>query len=169
MARPELRIDPKFLDGPIPGESLTTEPGNRPWENPPQFTTVQEAADFYAQRILDEDTQDLVVSTLDQGISVDIIVEQLTTAAVMEGYHSIDVAVLIAPIVRELIMYIGDVNDIDYVVSYEDMQKAKRVPYKLAKEIAIEVVQQPRRAEEDREMPKEKPASRGLMAKRSIR
>jgi hypothetical protein len=169
MAKSELQIDPGFLTGPIPGASLTTEPGNRPWENPPQFTTIQEVADFYAQRILDDDTQDLVVSTLDQGISVDIIVEQLTTAAVMEGYHSIDVAVLIAPIVRELIMYIGDINDIDYVVSYEDMQKAKRVPYKLAKDIATEVVQQPRRAEEDREMPKEKPASRGLMAKRSIR
>lgn len=169
MARPELQIDPGFLTGPIPGASLTTEPGNRPWENPPQFTTVQEAADFYAQRILDEDTQDLVVSTLDQGISVDIIVEQLTTAAVMEGYHSIDVSVLIAPIVRELIMYIGDINDIDYVVSYEEMQKAKRVPYKLAKEIAAEVLQQRNTVKEEQEMPEEKLASRGLMAKRSIR
>lgn len=169
MARQKLPIDPKFLDGPIPGMSLTTEPGNRPWENPPQFNTVQEAADFYSQRILEEDTQDLIVSALDQGISIDIITEHLTTSAVMEGYHSIDVAVLVMPVVRELIMYVGDINDVNYVVSYEEMQKSKRIPYKLAKEIAAEVVQQRNENEDSIEMPRERPASRGLMAKRSMR
>lgn len=164
MARPEPQIDPKFLDGPIPGMSLTTEPGNRPWENPPQFTTVQEAADFYTQRILEEDTQDLVVAALDQGLSVDVITEHLTTAAVMEGYHSIDVAVLAMPIVRELIMYIGDANDIEYVVSYKDMQKAKRIPYKMAKEIAAEVTQA--EPKEEAITAKKKPGSFGLMARR---
>ena len=165
MARPEQPIDPRFLEGPIPGMSLTTEPGNRPWENPPQFTTVQEAADFYTQRILEEDTQDIVVSALDQGVSVDVITEHLTTAAVMEGYHSIDVAVLAMPIVRELIMYIGDANDIKYVVSYKDMQKAKRIPYKMAKEIATEVTQAKHKEEEEVTVEK-KSGSRGLMARR---
>lgn len=165
MAEP---ISPRFLEGPIPGMSLTTEPGNRPWENPPQLVTVQEAADFYGQRLLEDETQDFIVAALDQGLSVDVIVEQLTTAAVMEGYHTIDVSVLVAPIVRELIMYVGDMNNVKYVVSYEDMQKAKRVPYTLAKDIVKEVIQEGTNREPAEEEPT-RPLGRGLMAKRSIR
>jgi len=165
MAEP---ISPRFLEGPIPGMSLTTEPGNRPWENPPMLVTVQEAADFYSSRLLDEETQDFIVAALDQGLSVDVVVEQLTTAAVMEGYHTIDISVLIAPVVRELIMYVGDMNNVDYIVSYEEMQKAKRVPYKLAKDIVNEVMQESGK-EKPAEKVEEKPLGRGLMAKRSIR
>lgn len=165
MAEP---ISPRFLEGPIPGMSLTTEPGNRPWENPPMLVTVQEAADFYSSRLLDEETQDFIVAALDQGLSVDVVVEQLTTAAVMEGYHTIDISILIAPVVRELIMYVGDMNNVDYVVSYEEMQKAKRVPYKLAKDIVKEVMQEGGK-EKPVDKVEEKPLGRGLMAKRSIR
>lgn len=166
MAEP---ISPRFLEGPIPGMSLTTEPGNRPWENPPMLVTAQEAADFYAERILDEETEDALVAALDQGLSVDIIAEQLTTSAVMEGYHTIDIAVLVSPVVRELIMYVGDMNKIDYVVSHQEMQKQKRVPYLLAKDVVNEVVKESGKAKEEPMMEETRPAQRGLMAKRSIR
>jgi len=167
MAEP---ISPRFLEAPIPGMSLTTEPGNRPWENPPMLVTAQDAADFYSERLLDEETQDFIVAALDQGLSVDVLVEQLTTSAVMEGYHTIDISVLIAPIVRELIMYVGDINKVDYVVSYEEMQKAKRVSYKLAKDVVKEVMQEDTKQEPDEEESvKPKGRGRGLMAKRSIR
>ena len=36
----------EFLDAPIPGQSLTTEPKSRPWEQPPKYTTAEEALDF---------------------------------------------------------------------------------------------------------------------------
>lgn len=162
MAEP---INPRFLEGPVPGMSLTTEPGNRPWENPPQLVTVQEAADFYSQRLLDPEVEQDVATALDQGLSVSVIVEQVVTSAVMEGYHTIDVATLIAPVVKEIIMYIGDINEIDYVESYAENQKKERVPLKLAKEIAKEVVSEPAMPEEDTE--EERPVPRGLMSKRS--
>ena len=40
--------EPEFnrFDAPIPGQSLTDEPGNYPWEHPPQFASVEEATDF---------------------------------------------------------------------------------------------------------------------------
>ena len=42
MIKPE-----DFLEAPIPGMSLTTEPGSVPWEQPPQLVTIQQVADFY--------------------------------------------------------------------------------------------------------------------------
>ena len=35
------------FDTPIPGQSLTDEPGNYPWEHPPQYVTTDGAADHY--------------------------------------------------------------------------------------------------------------------------
>ncbi len=34
------------FDAPVAGQGLTDEPGNYPWEHPPQFTDPDEAAEF---------------------------------------------------------------------------------------------------------------------------
>ena len=39
------------FDAPIPGQGLTDEPGNYPWEHPPQFTDPDEAAEFVWDRL----------------------------------------------------------------------------------------------------------------------
>ena len=36
-----------FIDAPIAGQSLTSEVGGWPWEQPPQYTTVEETLEFY--------------------------------------------------------------------------------------------------------------------------
>ena len=35
------------FDAPVPGEAMTAELGARPWQQPAQYTTVEEALDFY--------------------------------------------------------------------------------------------------------------------------
>ena len=35
-----------IFDAPIPGQSLTDTPGNSPWEHPPQFSNVNDAAEY---------------------------------------------------------------------------------------------------------------------------
>ena len=37
-------------DAPTPGQSLTTEPGGRPWETPPRQTEAFEVLGFYADK-----------------------------------------------------------------------------------------------------------------------
>ena len=34
-------IPRETLDYPIPGQGMTAEVGSRPWQNPPQYTTVE--------------------------------------------------------------------------------------------------------------------------------
>lgn len=135
-----MAIDPKFLNAPIPGMSLTTEPGNRPWENPPQYVTIQEVAAFYADRILDLDSEDAILQAIDQGISIENIAEATLRSAVSEGKHTIDMLILVHPIVRELLMFVADTNGMEYVESYKTQAKEKRVPYATAKRLMQEVV-----------------------------
>jgi hypothetical protein len=135
-----MAIDPKFLNATIPGMSLTTEPGNRPWENPPEMVTIQEVARFYTDRILDEDSEDAILQALDQGISIENIAEATLRSAVTEGRHTIDMLVLAHPIVRELLMFVADSNGVKYTESYKKQAKEKRVPYSVAKRLMQEVV-----------------------------
>ena len=44
-----------MIDAPIPGQSLTAELGNRPWQKPPQYNTVEEALEYYIPRLTDPD------------------------------------------------------------------------------------------------------------------
>ena len=40
------------FDAPIPGQSLTDEPGNYPWEHPPQTASIEEATDYVYESIM---------------------------------------------------------------------------------------------------------------------
>lgn len=134
-----MAIDPKFLGGPIPGSSLTGTPGNTPWENPPQFAAVEDVIDFYTERLTDEDVAESIVKALESGLTVDSIAEQVITSAGMNGVHTYDAGILVHPVVRELIMYVGDLYAVDYVESYEKQAKNKKVPIDIAKQIAKEI------------------------------
>jgi hypothetical protein len=137
-----MAIDPKFLGGPVPGSSLTGTPGNTPWENPPQFAAVEDVIDFYTERLTDEDVAESIVKALEGNLTVDMIAEQIVTSAGMNGVHTYDAGILVTPVVRELIMYIGDLYAVGYVDSYESSARKKKVPSMLAKQIAKELAQE---------------------------
>ena len=130
-----LQFDPSMLQGPIPGMSLTQEPGNMPWENPPELSDIYEVMQFYLERILNVDTEDMLLLSLDEGAAVDTIAEVVTTSGTMNGRHSLDLAFLVNPYVRELIRYVAESADIDYIDSYEERERKQRVPFRQVKEI----------------------------------
>lgn len=119
-----MAIDPKYLSAPIPGMSLTTEPGNRPWENPPQYVTVEDALEFYVGRILaDQDSHDEVLNLLELQVPVENVANMLNKMSVMEGYHTIDVGLLVLPAIEEMIMTIADMHGVKYAESMDQLMK----------------------------------------------
>ena len=40
------------FDTPVPGQSLTDEPGNYPWEHPPKSASIEEATDFVYEAMM---------------------------------------------------------------------------------------------------------------------
>lgn len=157
------RFDPIALQAPVPGMSLTTEPGNRPWENPPAIVNVEDAIEFYAEKILNPDKADAILDAMDQEISIESMADMLTTSAVMDGMHTIDISVLVTPIVQEMLRYVGDAYGIDYVESYETQEKKNIMPDRLIRQVVEE------KAEESapKNMAMEGPKSMGLMARKN--
>ena len=98
------------LMAPIPGMSLTKEPGNSPWEQPPLYSTVEESLAFYLEKFNNEEILDDLLFSLEMGYPVEALVNFLTSHSVMEGYHSFDIKMLIAPVLHEYIMSLAEAS-----------------------------------------------------------
>ena len=112
-----------LFDGPIPGMSLTAELCGRPWQQPAQYPTVDTAIQYYMDRMTTEEFMDQIVDILELGVPITAIANTLQLASVMEGLHSVDVGILITPVLIEMIMFIGDSAGVEYNAGLEDPDK----------------------------------------------
>ena len=108
-----------FLDAPIPGQSLTTEPKSRPWEQPPKYTTTEEALSFYVPRLSDAELMAPMVDVMEEGTTVVAVAEMIQSSGVMQGLHTVDVGLMISPVLVELLITQAEIAEIDFKVGNE--------------------------------------------------
>tara|TARA_R110001606_G_scaffold129965_2_gene264921 strand:+ start:941 stop:1471 length:531 start_codon:yes stop_codon:yes gene_type:complete len=109
-----------MFSAPIPGQSLVSEPKNVPWENPPQFPDPESALLWHMDRLQEPEKIKAVAGLLTLGLDVVTLTEGLLRSAVMEGRHSIDVSLLIGPIIHEYIVGTADAAELDYNEGMEE-------------------------------------------------
>ena len=103
-----------MIDAPIAGQSLTAELGNRPWQQPPQYTTVEEALEYYIPRLTNPEMLDDLFNVMETGIPLTTIANAIQSSGVMEGKHSLDVGILILPVLMETMAYLAEEAGIEY-------------------------------------------------------
>ena len=108
------------FDAPIPGMGLTHEIGARPWQTPPEFTTLEEALDYYTPRLTDKNYMGRLIDIIETKVPLTSIADTLTLGGVMQGLHTVDVAVLVNPILVELMEGIAKNAEIDYLVGDDE-------------------------------------------------
>jgi hypothetical protein len=116
----------EMLSGPIPGESLTREPGNAPWEQPPQFSTVQQVVGFYVDKFQDDDALEGLLNVLDKGMAIEHFVSSLLLYGEMEGKHTVDASILAGPVLHKYIAFLADSAGISYK-EYQDQEKPDKL------------------------------------------
>ena len=126
------RNEPLF-DAPIPGMALTHELGARPWQSPPQYATVDEAIEYYLSRMATDEVNDQILDVLEMGVPVASLANTMQMANVMEGKHSVDVGILVLPVIMEMMMLIADSAKIDYETGLGNPDKVKTRPSLIAK------------------------------------
>tara|TARA_B110000858_G_C17665613_1_gene409398 strand:+ start:78 stop:659 length:582 start_codon:yes stop_codon:yes gene_type:complete len=104
----------ELLKAPIPGQSLTDEPKNYPWENPPEISDPQEAIEMHLSKFNDPKVLDNMLDLLDMGFPVRALAESILTTSVSAGWHSIDVSLVIAPFMHEHIISIANEAGVNY-------------------------------------------------------
>lgn len=122
-----------MFNKPIPGESLTSTPKNAPYENPPEISDPEEALQVHLSRLTDPNRMDKVMGLLDIGVDIQTMTEGILRSAVMNGIHSIDISLIIAPVIHEYIKLTADQVGIDYKEGFEDDEETESgINYMLA-------------------------------------
>lgn len=114
---------------PIPGQSLTDTPKNAPYENPPQITNPEEAIQAYMTKLSNPDAMEEIMFLLELGMDIVSLVEGITRSGVMSGVHSVDMSLIVAPVVHELIKQTADSLDVEYDEGFENKEAKKRQKY----------------------------------------
>ena len=109
-----------MLDGPIPGQSLTSEPGARPWENPARYATVEDTLSFYIENLSQPKKMASMLDKIEEGAPLTLIADTLQTVGVSKGIHSLDVGVLISPVLIEFMKAAAEQEDISYTIGTEE-------------------------------------------------
>ena len=168
---------------PIPGESLTVEPKSMPYERPPEISDPIEALDLHINNITRPDAMEDMFFFLDSGLDLTSLVEGILRSAVMAGMHSVDVSLIIAPVLheemKELELEAGveveegvDDNEEKNAVDYgRDVSRAKNMMKELREKegevvgIGVSVMPVEVTATEVEEEEPTKEAPKGLMAR----
>ena len=168
-----LSDEPNF-DRPIPGMSLTHKLGDRPWQNPSEFSTVDEAIDYYMEQMSSEEFMTQLADTLEMGVPVTTLANVIQMSNAMNGVHNLDVGIMVLPIIMEMIMLIGDSAGIKYTTGLDNPNKIKSsnpTRESLLSKVAMKykkVVDEVDFTEDkEEEVEEEEPKAKGLMSRRS--
>ena len=169
------------FERPIPGQSLTTEPKNAPYERPPEIVDPVEALNVHIENLLKPGAMEDALYFLEYGVDLVTLVQGILRGAVMEGIHSIDVSLIIAPVIHEYIKGFADADGLNYKEGWEteeeekalsyrrDAERAKKLMDKLREEqgqaIPITMKEMTEEPEMEPEVEEEEPAKTGLMTR----
>jgi hypothetical protein len=125
----------------IPGQSLTAEPKNAPYENSPSITNPEEAIMWHLNRLLEPDRTDALFDALELGLDVVTLTEGILRGAVLDGRHSIDISLIIGPVVHEFIKTSAERVGIDFDEGMPDNSKEKtNIQYKINTKKAAKIL-----------------------------
>ena len=120
-------LDVDFLNTQaIPGESLTQEPGLRPYEKPPKITRPDEALAFVLRSTGEDNVKEKILDIIDAGMSVETICSGLLLNCFSEGIFTPDVAELIkVPLIQYITEKAHDAGISDINISNAPVEFSK--------------------------------------------
>lgn len=153
---------------PIPGMGMTSELGSRPWQRPPEMTTLDEAVAFYVRAFTDKKFLNAYFNAIEAGMPVTAMADTMIKTSVMEGKHTIDVGMLVAPILVEALLDVAEQTDIDYITGLEDEDGMSITPSAMSAILSKSANMQDPMMKEAREEMQEavQDVPKGLLAKR---
>jgi hypothetical protein len=115
-----------MFNAPIPGESLTKAPKQYPWERPPEKSDPEEVLQAYVRKLNEPDRMEGIMDALEVGLPLKDLVEGLLRTGVSNGIHSVDVSLIVAPVIHEYIKSFADELGVEYDEGFEDKEQVKK-------------------------------------------
>jgi len=110
----KVSTDP--FDMPVPGQSLTDEPRKWAWENPSQFSTVDDSLQHVIDKIEgSEKAQKGYDELITLGMPIESLVNTITFGGFVEGLWTVDIAEMLKPPLMSFFMLYADEKDLPFV------------------------------------------------------
>ena len=157
------------LSAPVPGQSLTSEPGSRPWENPPKYARVEDALEFYLDDLSEPEKMAMALEKIEEGVPIGLLVNTLQTLGTSKGLHTLDVGVLISPVLIEFYKAAAEQEEISYTIGDEDEGKkvSRAQANKIVKDMMSSSKSEDKTAVVNMEEEEPEEQKKGLMSRRS--
>jgi hypothetical protein len=115
---------------PIPGQSLTSDPSSpAPYEKPPEFTSIHEAAEDIFEGLIEERTYKEIMGLLVEDVPVMDIVQTLLFTGFKEGKFNADLMLMLVEPVAYMLLALAERVGIDPKIytGEEDDEAEERV------------------------------------------
>ena len=142
------------FDGPIPGQSLTAEPRNYPWERPPETSDPDEAIVHHLTRLSDPKVMNKILDGVTAGMPVSMMTDLMLTGAVAKGIHSIDISMMVAPIIHDYIVELLEEEGVEFKEFFNEDEDDAGESLAISQALSG-VREQPRNEPEEEEEPME--------------
>lgn len=120
-------IPDKTFSRPIPGESLTKEPGTYPWDRPPQYADNDEAAYAVFAEITRPEKLAQIFYFLENGVSIAEMTKIILYAGAGQGIYSIHSAYNLAQPVATMLTALAAKAGIKYEIEKKKISKLAKM------------------------------------------
>lgn len=115
-----------MFNAPIPGQSLTTPPKQYAWERPPEMNDPEDVIQFYIRKMNNPDTMEGIMDALELDMTVKDLTEGMLRMGVANGLHSIDVSLLVAPVIHDFIVGFARDVGVSFDEGWEDKKQVQK-------------------------------------------
>lgn len=115
----KLNFREEQFNGPIPGESMTIEPGKYPFDRPPQTTNAEEAINILFKSMSRPSATNKILDAMDEGVPIDSISNVLVQSMMGEGVIPVQLMPIITPSVLAILVHMAQKAGVKPVVSTE--------------------------------------------------
>ena len=116
-----------------PGVSWTAPEKSRPWQQPPQLTNISDVAQRYLDMFSSAEVMSYALDAVETKVPLSVIAESVMLNNVSEGLHTLDAGILVMPVIMEILISICSVQNIEYTVYPDDVERQTIVPTRIAK------------------------------------
>ena len=146
----------------VPGISWTAPEKSRPWQQPPQLVDIGDVIQRYMDGFSDPEAMSNAIDALETKVPLSVMAQSIMLNHVSEGIHTLDMGILIMPVLIELLVTFAKLSDIKYTVFPDEIEKQNIIPLGIAKLAMKKALERMEKTVE--EVQETKPA--GLMARK---
>lgn len=84
------------FSAPVPGQSLTTKPGNAPWEHPPKFTKIDDATNYIFNQLLVPANLHQLLDFMKEGTSLEALARIIIFSGFSHGFWTPDLGMMLS-------------------------------------------------------------------------